>query len=456
MLVMLWGALFALSSAVVIESQPLQHLFPPAIAEKKAIMLHRCEAALHGAEPMRAYHVPGRIEILGKHTDYAGGRSIVAATEQGLIVVAAPRDDRLVRITSVDLTAAIEFEMHADLQPSKGTWANYPMTVARRAARNFPAPAGGAALRGVEIALASDLPQASGLSSSSALIVAIFLAIADANDLWQRDEFRRNIRSIEDLAGYLGTIENGQTFGTLAGDRGVGTFGGSQDHTAILGGERDRLKVYKYCLVHLEQTIALPANWIIAIASSGVAAEKTGAAMEKYNNASGRVSRIVETWRKRTGRSDITLHDALVSSPDAPAKLSSMLDSKELRDRFNQFVEESNTIVPQAASAVASADAGQLGRLCDRSQHLAETLLGNQTPETSMLARSARELGAIAASAFGAGFGGSVWAIIDAHDAGHFLARWSQAYELSGPANASNPRFFLTRPGAGAHRIDRQ
>src|SRR2546423_829610 len=130
---------------------------------------------------------------------------------------------------------------------------------------------------------------AAGLSSSSALIIAIFLALADANNLWERAEFRRNIHSIEDLAGYLGTNENGQTFGDLVGDRGVGTFGGSQDHTAILGGEPGRLKVYKYCPVKLEQTIDLPRDWIFAIASSGVVAEKTGAAMEKYNCASQRV-----------------------------------------------------------------------------------------------------------------------------------------------------------------------
>src|SRR5581483_8076751 len=209
-------------------------------AEKKALMLHRCQVALHRDASMRAYHVPGRIEVLGKHTDYAGGRSMVAATEQGLILEAAPRTDRLIRITSLDLAATIEFQMHPELQPSKGSWANYPMTVARRVAQNFPGD-----LRGVEIAITSDLPPAAGLSSSSALVVAIFLAIADANDLWSRDAFRRNIKSIEDLAGYLGTTENGQNFGDLVGDRGVGTFGGSQDHTAIISGERDRLKVYK-------------------------------------------------------------------------------------------------------------------------------------------------------------------------------------------------------------------
>ena len=346
-------------------------------------MLHRCQVALHDADP-RAFHIPGRVEVLGKHTDYAGGRSMVAATEQGLIMTVVPREDRIVQITSLDLAATIEFQMHADLQPSAGTWANYPMTVARRVARNFPGK-----LRGAQIAIASDLPPASGLSSSSALIIAIFLALAEANDLWQHEAFRRNIKSIEDLGGYLGCNENGQTFGDLAGDRGVGTFGGSQDHTAILGGERDRLNIYKYCPVKLEQTIALPANWTFAIASSGVVAEKTGAAMEKYNLASQRVSRILERWRTQTGRTDATLHDALHSSLDAPDRIAGMLDSDELRNRFDQFAAESNQIVPRAARAIAEENADDLGKLVDLSQHLAETKLGNQTPETSFLAKRA-------------------------------------------------------------------
>jgi galactokinase len=51
-------------------------------------------------------------------------------------------------------------------------------------------------------------------------------------------------------------------------------------------------------------------------------------------------------------------------------------------------------------------------------------LLGNQVPATMALARSARELGALAACSFGAGFGGSVWALVDRGIAGDFAARW--------------------------------
>ena len=54
-----------------------------------------------GRRPEWAWFVPGRIEIFGKHTDYAGGRSLITAVSRGFAVVAAPRDDELVLVTDI-------------------------------------------------------------------------------------------------------------------------------------------------------------------------------------------------------------------------------------------------------------------------------------------------------------------------------------------------------------------
>src|SRR5207249_5011124 len=90
-----------------------------------------------------------------------------------------------------------------------------------------------------------------------------------------------------------------------------------------------------------------------------------------------------------------------------------------------------------------------VGKLVDRSQHLAETLLGNQVEQTISLARKARELGAVAASAFGAGFGGSVWALIPSSAAAEFSARWGDEYHRSFPEHRARSAFFMTRAGSG-------
>ena len=72
-------------------------------AESRAALMARSAGCLVAQgvprnRPVNAFFVPGRVEILGKHTDYAGGRSLVAAAEQGFCQVARPRADRQVRI----------------------------------------------------------------------------------------------------------------------------------------------------------------------------------------------------------------------------------------------------------------------------------------------------------------------------------------------------------------------
>lgn len=417
--------------------------------------LEAADAAARGSRPA-AFFVPGRIEVLGKHTDYAGGRSMVVATDRGFSLVCVPRTDRRVVVVDAARKDSIEFELHPDLVPTAGHWSNYPMTVARRIARNFPG-----ATCGATIALASDLPPAAGMSSSSALMVAVFFGLAQANGLFEEPEFCENVRSLTDLAGYLGTIENGQTFGTLVGDRGVGTFGGSEDHTAMLCSRPGCVSQFAYCPVRLERTIRLPGDYAFAVAVSGVAAEKTGAAMERYNTASRLASDLVERWRRETGRNDPHLAAVLASRPDAADRLRKIIDpagaagpeSSALLARLQHFMAENEEILPAAGDCLAKGDVLGFGRWVSRSQQAAVELLGNQIPETSLLASSARDCGAVAASAFGAGFGGSVWALVEKQRTDDFLASWRESYRARFPNRIRAASFFRTAAGPAAQQI---
>jgi galactokinase len=390
-------------------------------------------------------HVPGRIEFLGKHTDYAGGRSLICAIDRGFHAAVAPRDDATVHVLDVATSEAVEFTIAPQLTVRADHWSNYPMTVARRIAQNFPGH-----LKGAEIAFISDLPPAAGLSSSSALIIAIFLALDAVNDLQHREEYRTNIGSREDLAGYLGTVENGQTFGTLMGDKGVGTFGGSQDHTAILCCKPDTLSQYSFCPVRHERDVPMPRDHVFVVAVTGVVSEKTGAARDLYNRAAWLASEILQLWRLGTMRDDPTLAAAVRSSVDAPDRLREMLrrrpaqQAEMLLHRFDQFVQESEYIIPAAGDALLAGDLTAVADLVARSQSLAERLLKNQVPETISLARLARECGAAASSAFGAGFGGSVWALVKRDSAESFLTDWRAQYLKQHPTR-QNSQFFITR-----------
>jgi galactokinase len=429
----------------------------PAAAAKGELFARAVRAlGASDSREQRAYFVPGRVEVLGKHTDYAGGRSILAAIERGICLVARARADRTVRVLDALSDEAASFAFDPALQPVLGHWSNYPMTVARRIARNFPE-----ARSGADVALASDLPAAAGLSSSSALVVAVFLALADVNELERSESYRRAIRSREELAAYLGCVENGQSFGQLTGDRGVGTFGGSEDHVAMLCCEPGMLSQYAFCPVRQERSVPLPQDYVLVIAASGAAAEKTGAARNAYNRAALAAQAILSEWRAATGDDAATLGAVLARDPNTAAALTEVVEDAvqrgaapaSLRPRLEQFLEESEVIVPAASDALERRDVAAFGALVDRSQDNAERLLGNQVPETIHLARSARELGAAASSAFGAGFGGSVWALMRAADVGPFAREWRDVYDAAFPERRARADVFVTRPGPAAVRL---
>ena len=421
--------------------------------------------------PAIAWFVPGRIEWFGKHTDYAGGRSLTAAVERGFCAVATARDDKDLLIFEVAGERSVQFPISPDLTPTPGHWSNYPMTVARRVAKNFSGPHLGGqgngengSLRGASVAFMSDLPLASGMSSSSALVITLLLLLRDVNHWEDHPTYRESIHSKLDLASYAATIENGQSFACLAGDQGVGTFGGSEDHTAILHSVPGEFGQYSYSPVRKERSIALPQGYVLAIASSGVVAEKTGSAMAKYNLASLSAAAVARVWRDATGRDDPHMASIVASTGstgDCAQTLASIrglihqhphpdFSPEFLTTRWDHFFAESEQIIPSIPDQLGSSELVSLGKLAERSQRLAATHLGNQVPETIFLAQTALKEGAVAASAFGAGFGGSVWALIDQNHVTGFMDAWEAGYQTAHPAPARTASFFATGAGPSA------
>jgi galactokinase len=403
-----------------------------------------------GTPPAWRWCVPGRIEVFGKHTDYAGGESLLAAVPRGFAVAAGPRSDGRVRVIDARHGESTELHVSDTTQVWRG-WANYVAVTARRLAANFP----GAAL-GADIVLASDLPRAAGLSSSSALVVGVASALIRRAGLDRRDDWRAAIESVDDLAWYLGCVENGLTYRTLPGADGVGTHGGSQDHTAILTCRPGRLSHYGFMPVRSLGEAAMPAAWRFVVASSGVHADKAGSVRDRYNRASLAVRALLAIWNASAAVPAASLAAALATGGEAEQRLRHAVQRTQATDftaddlerRLSQLTRELPRI-GAAAAAFSSADAAALGALTRASQHDAEHLLGNQVPETVALCELAREMGAIAASAFGAGFGGSVWAVVPAEAADTFGPEWLARYRMSFP-HRSTADWFAAMPGPGA------
>ena len=381
-------------------------------------------AMLRGAPPEHVFWVPGRLEVFGKHTDYAGGRTLVCPVPRGFAMIASARSDGRVRVSDA-WRGEDAFVSPGDAHSRHGGWRNYVEVTVRRLARNFPGLPFGA-----DIVIASDLPRASGMSSSSALVVGVAASLGRVANLARHPAWRMNVRNGLDAAGYYACIENGRHFGSLHGDAGVGTHGGSEDHAAIVEGRPGHVSAFAFVPPRAIGAVEVPREWRFVIAPSGVAARKTADAREPYNHLSAGASMLLEAWNREGARA-VSLADALRGDDRAADRLKALADraatadapASWLRDRLEHFVREDARVVP-ALTAFAERDTAALGVLAAGSQSDAESLLRNQVPATSSLAVAARERGAFASCSFGAGFGGAVWALVDAADAEAFAARW--------------------------------
>lgn len=401
----------------------------------------------------RDYVVPGRVELVGKHVDYGGGRSLTCAVEFALRATARPLEARVLRVGEHGSAAVVEMPLSPAAAPTLARGSTYVAAVARRIARDFPDAAGG-----VDVRLASALPSAAGLSSSTALTIALARAVVDATGLAANAMFAEHAGNPLAFAEYVAAIETGAPHGPFPGDEGVGVRGGAQDHVAIICAREGMVGQFSYVPAREEGWAPWPTDHGLAIGVSGVRASKTGNARAAYNRTADAVRWLVRRWNEVTDRRDATLAAALASGGGAPERLAKIareargapVAAEYLIARLAQFREECDAIVPGVAEALRARDLARLGVLVDRSQALAEIALENQVPETVALARLAREHGAVAASAFGAGFGGAVWAMVARDEAEPFLAAWRAAYVSRFPSHAMGSRFLRTAPGAPA------
>lgn len=419
-------------------------LDPSERAGKQALFTSVLETYALGrtGAPQYAWWVPGRIEVFGKHTDYAGGRTLVCPVPRGFAVVASARQDRTVTVTDAWRGESVTLLAGTDATPQVG-WRHYVEVAVRRLARNFP----GCAL-GADIVLASDLPGASGMSSSSALVIAVAAALGAIGDVRKHRAWQANVRTPLDAAAYYACIENGRRFGGLEGDAGVGTHGGSEDHAAIVEGRAGTVSAFGFVPPRAIDVARVPDEWRFVLTPSGVRASKTGAALPKYNRLSAGAAALLVLWNaNHAGSAAVSLAEALASDRSAAEQLREFArrspvpewTSDDLERRLDHFIAEDARVLP-AMDAFRRADADALAGLSRKSQSDAERLLGNQIDETIALAKKAREQGAFAASSFGAGFGGSVWALVQADKAEAFAGRW-------------NRHAFVARPGPPITRL---
>lgn len=396
-----------------------------------------------GTKRIQLQFVPGRIEVLGKHTDYAGGESLTCASQRGIVAV-AEKHDRSSLILH-DYARSINIEIPYDNPTVGPSWSVYPVAVLKRMIRHFGRPQSG-----IHVSMHSDLPSASGMSSSSSLVITVLQALLFDQ---QYSDARSILSAPETLSGFAGALESGADFEDFVGDEGVGTRGGSQDHTAIVMSKAGELGLFAYHPVEKLKTVRLPHDFELVIGGSGIKASKTGDAKEKYNLASDRAAEVARLYSEDVGEYFETMGSMMASPNFDRDSLRHCIRDDSLWDRFSQFERECGLVIPRVIAAIDNGDWVTVGSMCDESHRMAADLLGNQIPETSFLVSSAREKGAVGACGFGAGFGGAVWALVRRSESDDFLTKWKSDYAIRYPLAARKAVFFKDSPGPGAFII---
>jgi len=398
-----------------------------------------------------ALRVPGRVELLGKHTDYAGGISLTCASTRKMTGIAVRTDEPVFEM--MDLSSGQRMALPLAPPPEMQGWYSYPSAAARRLLSHAPTPSSG-----VRLVFRGDIPSASGMSSSSALLVLSALALFMVPEVASNPRLKESVRSVGDWCAFLGAVESGYDFGSMTGGSGVGLRGGSQDHTAIVMGREGEVGLFGYHPVERLLTLAWPGDMQLLVGVSGVAAPKATSARERYNTASDLAARIGQEFARRHGTSPPVIGAAMESDAFEEGRIIELIDAiatsaedrTALWHRFAQFHDECTVVIPGAVDAWQSGDWSAFGRYVARSQQMADEWLGNQVPETNRLVAQALEAGAVAASSFGAGFGGAAWAIARKEGAETVLERWRAAYETACPEHRVRSVFFTDEPAEGA------
>lgn len=324
---------------------------------------------------------PGRVNLIGDHTDYNGLPVLPMAIDRGIRLVLRARPDHQVSLDNLNPNFPPTSFALGGVVPMEplGHWSNYP----RAAATTLGATLG--IRTGMDCLVESDLPVASGLSSSSALLVATALALLEVNDVRP------------DPTALMASL--------AAAERLVGTEGGGMDQAVILGGKSGHALRIDFTPGLALRPVPIPTSWRIVVASSMVEAAKSGLAREGYN-------RRVAECREALGRLGAAGFPELMIDEARTLSLAKVRLSETLYRRVRHVLTEGRR-VEEATAALAAGDMAGMGRLLAASHASLRDDYQVSCPALDELVVAAEQAGAVGARLTGAGFGGCIVALAD-------------------------------------------
>lgn len=374
----------------------------------------RAFAGHFGHDADGVWQAPGRVNLIGEHTDYNDGLVLPFAINRTTTVAVSARADRTVRLASAFAAAdPVEFDLDAFAPDQAAGWSAYPAGVAWELER------AGITVPGFDLYVTSDVPVGAGLSSSAALECAVALALSDLTG-----------------AG-LGRAELAD-IGRRAENNVVGAPTGIMDQSASMLGTRD-------CAVYLDCRDLSSRPVPLGLEESGLLCLVIDTKVSHAHATGGYAERRSSCVRGARALGVGALRD--LDAADLP-RAGRVLDDVTFR-RVRHIVTE-NERVARTAEWLTSHGPLAIGDLLDASHRSMRDDFEISCPELNLAVDTARANGAIGARMTGGGFGGSAIALVPVDDADQVRSAVQAGFAARG---LQAPDVFAVLPAEGARRL---
>lgn len=280
-----------------------------------------------GYQPEKTVFAPGRVNIIGEHTDYNDGFVMPCAINYGMAVSFSPREDSIWRVYAIDINETDAFDIKKPLPQSEDKWKNYVRGVVKFVQAQCPE-----FIHGADIAMTSDVPMSSGLSSSAALEISI----------------GKTCQLLGNLPLSLAQIA---LIGQEAENKFVGANCGNMDQLTSALGQKDHLVMIDCRSLDITPT-PVPQGYSIAIINSNV---KHDLVTGEYNSRRQECEKAAEFFGVKALRD--------VSPEQFIARAAELQELDELAYKRAKHVISENHRVLEAVAALKAGDMHKLGEL---------------------------------------------------------------------------------------------
>jgi len=365
---------------------------------------------------IRTFRAPGRVNLIGEHTDYNDGFVMPAAIDLSTWVKVSPLEQRKLQILSENFNEQIEIDLDDQSLARRGHWSDYPIGVAVMLERS------GRRLHGARLQIRGEVPIGSGLSSSAAVEVATACALVANSGL---------TIDARDLALLCQKAEN----------EFVGARVGIMDQFVSLFGQAQKALMLDCRSLEFE-LLPLPDNIRLIICNTMVKHElASGAYNERRAQCEAGVKHLAKFVANVTALRDVTLEQLEQFGSDLP----------EVVYRRCRHVITENARVLAAAKALEQGDLKEFGRLMAESHQSLRDDYEVSSEELDLMVELAQKIeGVYGARMTGGGFGGCTVNLVAVEHDEEFSKRVAESYEQ---VTRLKPEIFICSASDGAEEV---